>query len=77
MKINNQLLKGLAIGLGIVGMFVLASFLYKKKNVKSSGGNSNNSNESEGKSIIIGSVKDPHSNLPIYKEIGKEIDEKL
>ena len=25
----------------------------------------------------IGSVKDPHGNLPIYKEIGKEIDERI
>lgn len=36
--------------------------------------------ENEGVKIInpaIGSVKDPHSNLPIYKEIGKNIDNTL
>ena len=36
--------------------------------------------ENEGVMIInpaIGSVKDPHSNLPIYKEIGKSIDNTL
>jgi hypothetical protein len=36
--------------------------------------------ENEGVKIInpaIGSVKDPHSNLPIYKEIGKSIDNTL
>ena len=36
--------------------------------------------ENEGVKIInpaIGSVKDPHSNLPIYKEIGKNIDEAI
>tara|TARA_R110000822_G_scaffold214257_6_gene349348 strand:- start:1337 stop:1942 length:606 start_codon:yes stop_codon:yes gene_type:complete len=27
--------------------------------------------------VAIGSVKDPHSNLPIYKEIGKIIDQKI
>lgn len=36
--------------------------------------------ENEGVKIInpaIGSVKDPHANLPIYKEIGKSIDNAL
>lgn len=36
--------------------------------------------ENEGVEIInpaIGSVKDPHANLPIYKEIGKSIDNAL
>jgi hypothetical protein len=27
--------------------------------------------------VAIGSVKDPHSNLPIYKEIGQIIDQKI
>ena len=34
----------------------------------------------EGANVLktaIGSVKDPHGNLPIYKEIGKEIDDLL
>jgi hypothetical protein len=34
----------------------------------------------EGANVLktaIGSVKDPHGNLPIYKEIGKEIDNLL
>jgi hypothetical protein len=36
--------------------------------------------KNEGVNVItkaIGSVKDPHGNLPIYKEIGKEIDETI
>lgn len=51
---NNQLLKGLTIGLGIVGLFVLASFLKKKNET-----NGTNETESEGKSIIIGDSQTP------------------
>jgi hypothetical protein len=51
---NNQLLKGLTIGLGIVGLFVLASFL-KKKN-----GTTTNEPETDAdKSIIVGDSQTP------------------
>ena len=51
---KNNLLKGLTIGLGIVGLFVLASFLKKKNET-----NGTNETESEGKSIIIGDSQTP------------------
>jgi hypothetical protein len=52
---NNQLLKGLTIGLGIVGLFVLASFLKKKNET-----NTNEStNDDADKSIIVGDSQTP------------------
>ena len=60
MNSGNKILKGVGIGLAIVGSFVLISFIYKKiKNSNSKNLENKDNNNSATKSIIIGDSQTP------------------
>lgn len=60
MNSGNKILKGVGIGLAIVGSFVLISFIYKKiKNSNSKNLESKDNNNSATKNIIIGDSQTP------------------
>ena len=60
MNSGNKILKGVGIGLAVVGSFVLISFIYKKiKNSNSKNLENKDNNNSATKSIIIGDSQTP------------------
>ena len=60
MNSGNKILKGVGIGLAIVGSFVLISFIYKKiKNSNGKNSENKDNNNTATKSIIIGDSQTP------------------
>lgn len=60
MNSGNKILKGVGIGLAVVGSFVLISFIYKKiKNSNTKNSENKDNNNSATKSIIIGDSQTP------------------
>ena len=60
MNSGNKILKGVGIGLAVVGSFVLISFIYKKiKNSNTKNSENKDNNNSAPKSIIIGDSQTP------------------